>query len=201
MRHPTNIQSLVALNPTFMGIIFYKNSKRYVGDNFDPAITQLIPSHIYKVGVFVDEDIETIIDTVSKYKLQYVQLHGSESVDYCKDLKCKNINLIKAISITPNFNFDTILKYQTHITYFLFDTATPQKGGSGQVFDWSILNNYTGTTPFLLAGGINEHNFQKASNLKHPQLFGLDLNSGFETSPGLKNIELLKKTIALPANS
>jgi phosphoribosylanthranilate isomerase len=199
MRHAENIQNLVKLKLNYIGFIFYRKSKRFAR-NLNPSVLSQIPPHIYKVGVFVDEAVDIVIQTANKYQLQYVQLHGAESPEYCQQLYNNKIKIIKAVSITPHFDFGTILQYQAIVQFFLFDTASPHKGGSGHTFNWSILENYQGKTPFFLAGGIDEQNFAIAKNIKHPQLFGLDLNSCFELEPGLKNIELLKK-ILTPNNS
>jgi phosphoribosylanthranilate isomerase len=192
MLHPVNIQSLVALNPDFIGFIFYKKSKRYAGDTLDVNTLNQIPKTINKVGIFVNETEETILNTINKYNLDYAQLHGDETPEFCNNLKNKGIKIIKAISITENFDFKTINIYNDTIDYFLFDTATPQKGGSGKTFSWQILNNYQGPTPFFLAGGIDENNIETAKSIQNKYLYALDLNSKFEIEPGLKDIEKLK---------
>jgi phosphoribosylanthranilate isomerase len=193
MRDSNNIQSLTALNPDYLGFIFYKPSKRYAGNTLDIGILNKIPKSTKKVGVFVNETAETIINLINKYKLDYAQLHGDETPDFCQNLKNKGIKTIKAISINKNFDFKTIHIYKGTIDYFLFDTATPQKGGSGKTFDWQILDNYHGPIPFFLAGGIDEHNIVTAKNIKNKYLYALDLNSKFEIEPGLKDIEKFKR--------
>jgi phosphoribosylanthranilate isomerase len=192
-RHPANIQSLIALQPNYLGFIFYKKSKRYVGDNFDPNITSQIPVHIYKVGVFVDEPSETLTTIAQKHQLNYIQLHGSETADYCQKLTNQGLKIIKAFSIGSDFDFQSLKPYQAYVQYFLFDTPSPQHGGTGQTFNWAILQKYKGPIPFFLAGGIGPHNFAEAKNLNHPYLYALDLNSRFELEPGLKDIGKLKK--------
>lgn len=195
MRDSANIQDLIALKPDFIGFIFYEKSKRYAANHLDINILNQIPASTKKVGVFVNESIEILEQIATKYSLDYVQLHGEESVEYCKILKAKAIKIIKAFSVDEQFDFEEVKQYNGVADLFLFDTKTPLKGGSGQTFDWSILENYHGSTPFLLAGGIDENNFEKAINIKHKSLLGIDLNSKFEIEPGLKNIDLLKKTI------
>lgn len=195
MRNTQNILDLADLKPDFIGFIFYEKSKRYVGNTLDINILGQIPESLKKVAVFVDENLEKVEEIMQNYNFDYAQLHGNESVDFCEKLKEKAIKIIKAFSIDEKFDFANTKKYENIADLFLFDTLTPEKGGSGKTFDWEILKNYTRNTPFLLAGGIDEYNFDKAKNLKHEQLFGLDLNSKFEIEPGLKDIEKLKKVI------
>jgi phosphoribosylanthranilate isomerase len=195
MRDTKNIQELSLLKPDFMGFIFYKKSKRYATNIVEEIALKNLDSSIAKVGVFVDSPTNEVLETISKYQLQYAQLHGNESVEYCENLKNKGIKIIKAISITPDFDFQTINIYNKVVDFFLFDTATPQKGGSGIAFDWQLLDQYKGPIPFLLAGGIDQTNINDALNLQNKYLFGLDLNSKFEIEPGLKDIEKLKNIL------
>jgi phosphoribosylanthranilate isomerase len=195
MRDTKNIQELSLLKPDFMGFIFYKKSKRYATNIVEEIALKNLDSSIAKVGVFVDSPTNEVLETISKYQLQYAQLHGNESVEYCENLKNKGIKIIKAISITPDFDFQTINIYNKVVDFFLFDTATPQKGGSGIAFDWQLLDQYKGPIPFLLAGGIDHTNINDALNLQNKYLFGLDLNSKFEIEPGLKDIEKLKNIL------
>ena len=196
MRDSANIRSLLTLKPDFIGFIFYEKSKRYVGSHLDANIINAIPSTTKKVGVFVDSPEKEVLEAVVKYKLDYVQLHGNESIEYCKSLNRNGIKIIKAISITNVFDFGNLLIFEGIIDFFLFDTATPQKGGSGIVFDWLILERYKGTIPFFLAGGIDEFNINEAKKLKHKQLYALDLNSKFEIEPGIKDTAKLKQTLS-----
>jgi phosphoribosylanthranilate isomerase len=195
MRDSKNIQELSQLMPDFMGFIFYQKSKRYVGNMLDINLLNQLASTINKVGVFVNDTEASVIANVKKYNLDYVQLHGYETVAFCQNLKAEGIKIIKAFSVSDSFDFQITNQFENVANYFLFDTATPQKGGSGISFDWRILENYIGDTPFLLAGGIDEHNLATAKKINHKALFGLDLNSRFELEPGLKDIQKLKKVI------
>lgn len=195
MLHSANIQELGDMKPDFMGFIFYEKSKRYVGEVLDINVLNNLPKTIKKVGVFVDETEENILNIVEKYNLDYAQLHGDESAQFCKNLKGKGVKLIKAFSVDEAFDFETTKNYKKVADLFLFDTKTPEKGGSGKTFDWQILEKYQGPTPFLLAGGIDENNFEKAIKIENKYLFGLDLNSKFEIEPGLKDIQKLKKVL------
>jgi phosphoribosylanthranilate isomerase len=198
MRESQNVKDLANLNPDFIGFIFYEKSKRYVGNSLDINILNQLPANIKKVAVFVDEKLEQVVEIMQKYDFDYAQLHGNELVDFCEKLKEKNIKIIKAFSVDEYFDFEITNVYEKVADLFLFDTKTPEKGGSGQSFDWTILEKYSGETPFLLAGGIDESNFEIAKNIKHKSLFGLDINSKFELEPGLKDIEKLKKVINNP---
>jgi phosphoribosylanthranilate isomerase len=200
MRTLSNIQGLLALKPNFIGFIFYEKSKRYVGESLNQEFINSIPHTIKKVGVFVNESEEKLIEIVNKYKLDYAQLHGDESKQYCQNLKNNGVKIIKAISIDTDVDFETIHIYNETVDYFLFDTKTHEKGGSGKTFDWTILDKYKGPIPFLLAGGINENNFKEALSLQNKYLYGLDLNSKFEIEPGLKDLEKLKKVMRLQIN-
>lgn len=195
MRDSANIQELAVLKPDLIGFIFYEKSKRYAANHLDINILNQIPVTIKKVGVFVNESEENILKIIEKYKLDFVQLHGEEPVEFCKKLQLNNIKIIKAFSIDEQFDFEEVKSFNGFADYFLFDTKTQLKGGSGQTFDWSVLEKYHGPTPFLLAGGIDETNFEKAKNIKNKYLLGLDLNSKFEIEPGLKDIEKLKSTL------
>lgn len=195
MIHTKNIQELANLKLDFIGFIFYKKSKRYSGDELDSEILNNLPKTIKKVGVFVNETEQNILQIAKKYNLDYLQLHGEETPEFCRNLQEKGLKIIKAFSVDESFDFDTTNSYNFVADFFLFDTKTIEKGGSGQTFDWQILKKYIGNTPFLLAGGIDEYNFEKAKDIKHPMLFGLDLNSKFEIEHGLKDIEKLRKVL------
>lgn len=190
MRDSENITELVKLNPDYIGFIFYNKSKRFVTDF--PQVS--IPSSIKKVGVFVNETIENVINKVSKYQLDAVQLHGDESASFCKELKSKtSIEIIKAFAVDEDFDFEKTQEYESNCDMFLFDTKGKDYGGNGIKYDWSILKKYKGDIPFLLSGGINGHDVEAIKKFKHSKFIGIDLNSGFEDAPAFKNIEKLKE--------
>ena len=193
MKYAENIGELMELPIDMMGLIFYPKSPRYVSQD---DLTDCCSSHssIELVGVFVNADLDEISEKVSQYKLNMIQLHGNESPDFCKALKEK-IPVIKAFSVGQKEDFEQCEKYEGACNYFLFDTKTPQHGGSGQKFDWQILDAYQGATPFLLSGGISEVDALALKKTRHPMLYGIDLNSRFEVEAGLKNISLVEKFI------
>lgn len=191
MKFPENILAVAALQPDFMGFIFYPKSPRFA-EPLDIELLNSLPKSIKKIGVFVNEDIEDILTIVFKYNLDGVQLHGSENVDVCKKLKDTGLLVLKAFPVADVYNFNVTKPYEGSCDYFLFDTKTEAYGGSGVKFDWSILDEYQGKTPFLLSGGIAADDAEAILKIEHPKFAGIDLNSKFEVSPGLKNVEVLR---------
>jgi len=195
LKYPENINQIIQLQPDYVGFIFYKESKRNIELNNLESIVIDIPKHIKKVGVFVNESVEYVIEKHEKYKLDYIQLHGDENIDYCRQLQNHSINIIKAFSVDDDFDFEISLPYSKYCNYFLFDTKSNYRGGNGISFNWKILNKYTGTTSFFLSGGIGIENLDEALSIKHKKIEAIDLNSKLETSIGLKDIELTKNCI------
>lgn len=189
MRDKENISGLLALKPDYIGFIFYAQSKRFMADF--PQIE--IPSSVKKVGVFVNETIEEIIEKINKHTLDFVQLHGNESPEFCSALSAKNIKIIKAFSVDENFDFSVTKRFEKNVSLFLFDTKGNNYGGNGVKFNWELLQNYSGKTPFLLSGGISINDAEEIKKFKHPAFLGIDINSGFELEPGLKNIKEIKE--------
>ena len=149
-----------------------------------------MPINKKRVGVFVDEDMEQVKRMVHEYALDIIQLHGHESPDYCQQLR--EWKVIKAFNIATPSDLESTKPYEGIADYFLFDTKGKSVGGNGEKFDWSVLNNYEGKTPFLLSGGIGPDDAERINAFHHPQLVGIDLNSGFETSPTMKDPALLR---------
>ncbi len=192
MRESTNIELVLALQPDYMGFIFYEKSPRYVGETLDADLLKSFPKTTKKVGVFVNAHPDLILRNVKKYGLDLVQLHGTETPDVCRNLRNRGISIIKAFSIDEAFNFSRLNNYKLFCDYFLFDTKTETFGGSGKRFDWSLLKNYDNDKPFLLSGGIGPEHAEVISEMKGMNLHGVDLNSRFEMAPGLKDAERLK---------
>lgn len=186
MRDATNIRQLEALGIDWMGMIFWPKSKRYVST---PPV--YLPQHVRKVGVFVDASLDAIRQHVEDYQLDIVQLHGQESPEMLKVLK--PLTLIKALNIATPEDLQKTEPYEGLADYFLFDTKGKSVGGNGEKFDWSVLASYQGETPFLLSGGIGPEDTQDVKTFHHPKCIGIDLNSRFETEPGLKDITKLKQ--------
>ncbi len=192
MRDEDNIRELAGLGPEYIGFIFYEKSKRFVGEEFNPSVTDKVPEYIKKVGVFVNEDPGYVETVAHKFKLDLVQLHGTESAGYCRELAGLGIKIIKAFSLNARADFSATEAYTESCEYFLFDTDTPLFGGSGEKFNWSVLKKYTGNKPFFLSGGIGPGDTAAILSLHHHALAVLDLNSRFEVYPGHKDINLLK---------
>ena len=185
MRDAENIHEVEALGIDLIGFIFWPKSSRYVSER--PAY---LPTNCKRVGVFVDENIEVVKKIAQDYALDYIQLHGNETPDYCALLK--GHKLIKAFNIATAEDFEQTKPYEGLVNYFLFDTKGKSVGGNGTKFDWSVLDDYHGTTPFILSGGIGPDDAARIRSFHHPQLAGIDLNSKFEGAPALKNIQKLK---------
>jgi phosphoribosylanthranilate isomerase len=193
MKHPENIKQLTDIQPGYIGFIFYPKSKRYMADSLQSEVLHAIPSTIKKVGVFVNESINSIENSIKNYRLDLIQLHGDESVDFCKELSEKGYDLIKAFQVDENFKFEKLEAYKKYCKFFLFDTKTPLYGGSGHKFDWQLLKNYDNEKPFFLSGGIDLEDANEIRNIKNLNIHAVDINSKFEIEPGLKNIEKIKK--------
>ena len=189
MQETENIAALASLQPDYMGFIFWEPSKRYC-----TTVPTDIPKHIKKVGVFVDETTKQIKEKVKLFGLDAVQLHGDESPRQCAAL-LNLCEVIKAFLIGPDFDFKTLTPYQDHCTYFLFDTQGPLPGGNGTAFDWKLLAGYTLDTPFFLSGGIGLGHVEAIAEIRKRNLpiHALDINSQFESKPGVKKIEKIEK--------
>ena len=192
MKYTENREEVEKLPVDLLGYIFYPPSKRYVGENPQEG---LFNSAKPKVGVFVDENAFEILGLAKNLGFEWVQLHGKENPKTCQLLKNQGLKIIKAFSVDESFQFHKTKPFERIVDYFLFDTKSNLPGGSGKKFDWKILNKYEGNTPFLLSGGIKPEDAEEIKKIDHPQLAGVDLNSGFEDEPGIKNIEKLNKFI------
>lgn len=191
MRQIPNIKALEALKPDIIGFIFYPGSKRYVGADFRVPDS----ANIQKAGVFVDEQPDKIKEKVFKNKLQLAQLHGNESPEQCCELASAGIKIIKAISIGNSIDWQSIEAYVPYCQYLLFDTKTDNYGGSGRKFNWKLLQDYPYNNPYFIGGGIGIDDISAIKNHRMPHFAGIDINSGFEREPGLKDIEKIKTFI------
>ncbi len=196
----TNIEQAEAISSQgahFIGFIFYPSSKRYALSSLSlEAIAGFKPSNAKKVGVFVNESVENVLDTARKAGLDMIQLHGEEDATYCATIQAA-FPVIKVFRVSrdlPNF-----AAFENVAAYYLFDTDSALYGGTGQHFNWEIIKKTRFHKPFFLSGGIGMNDVQGVQVLKAAtagkDLVALDLNSKFETSPGIKNIELIKTFI------
>jgi len=196
MRTPENISGVAFAFPDYLGFIFYPKSKRFVG--FEPLsdVLSIIPDSVKKVGVFVDEAPEKVFEIYRNWNLNVIQLHGNETPEYCQQIQDSGITVFKAFSVDERFDFNSLSAYSEVCNYFLFDTKSQLPGGTGQKFNWQLLENYKGDVPFFLSGGIGPEDIDAISQFSHPKLFGIDINSGFEISPALKDVEKVKNFIS-----
>jgi len=185
MRDPENIMQVAALNPDFMGFIFYEQSKRYVGESF--KIPDNFPDHIKRVGVFVNEKPDKILKLIDLHQLDFVQLHGDESSFDCELLKIK-AKVIKVFHVDDAFDLKSTKKFYSCTDFFMFDTKGIGYGGTGRSFDWSLLKKYEQRHLFFLAGGVSIKNITEVKEYLGTRLFAVDINSGVESEPGMKDI-------------
>ncbi|MDR2682857.1 MAG: phosphoribosylanthranilate isomerase [Dysgonamonadaceae bacterium] len=193
-----NIRRAGELPIDFMGFIFYPPSPRFAGNGrLQPEALKDLPPAIRKTGVYVSEAPDSLFALTEKYAWDAIQLHGNETPEYCGMVKEKfpGITLIKAFPVATADDFSRTLAYETVCDFFLFDSKTAQYGGSGRMFDWKLIDGYPGQTPFFLSGGIAPDDAGRIRPIGHPLLYGVDLNSRFETAPGIKNIRLLQTFI------
>lgn len=221
MREPENIRAVSALGIDMIGFVFWPNSPRYV--RMISSQAGIIPDYSVerlnkgrgkvetstdkvvlpkRVGVFVDDMPQSIVTRVFNYDLDYVQLHGEESRVMIENLRRtlepdikQGVKIIKALSIGSPEDVSRYKEYEGVVDLFLFDTKCKTVGGSGEQFDWDVLGQYDGQTPFILSGGIGPDDVERVKSFTHPQFVGIDLNSRFETEPGLKDVEALRQFI------
>ncbi len=193
MRDQENILQVKKLNPDYLGFIFYPKSPRFV-EVIDKNLSSSLQP-VKTTAVFVDAAPSEVKDCINKYRFRAVQLHGNESSDFCNEMKKEGVEVIKAFGIHENFDWSLLASYLDVVDYFLFDTYSSAHGGSGKTFDWVALKNYPFENKYFLSGGIGPANIEDAFAIQDERLYGLDLNSKFEDSPGLKNIELLKTVL------
>ena len=191
MREQANIESLIELGIDYIGFIFYPPSPRYVGHDFEMPD---IPNDIKVVGVFVNEDIEILKDKIQKYNLDAVQLHGDETPEYCNNVRSshKDLTIIKAIGIKNKEDMNKIADYESLCDLFILDSKGKNYGGNGHTWDYSLLEELSLNSVFLLSGGIDETFDLADFSSLHSACIGVDLNSKFEIEPGLKDINKLK---------
>ena len=205
MRDADNIRDISALGVDMIGLIFYPPSPRYVqqfssGAGIIPDYAPDMGKTPLRVGVFVDDMPQNIVTRVYNYKLDFIQLHGNEPRETLENLRATidpdikpKIKIIKAISVSSAEDIKKYKEYVGAADLFLFDTKCKTVGGSGELFDWQVLQAYDGDVPFLLSGGIGPDDAERIKNFHHPKCIGIDLNSKFEIEPALKDVEKLKQ--------
>jgi len=188
------LQQLDALNVAFAGLIFHKDSPRYVVGKIAKDELKDADFDLKKVGVFVNADYDEIMQMIDDYGLDIVQLHGDETPELCEELS-DEVEVIKAFSISDKITSidDMIVDYDDVCDYYLFDTASKngKVGGTGEKFDWKLVKKSKIEKPFFLSGGISLDDLELIKSFKHPDYYGIDVNSRFEKSPGIKDMALL----------
>lgn len=195
MRDAQNIREIDAIEGVDMiGLIFWDGSKRYVAQK-----PEYLPVNAMRAGVFVDEDIEEVVAKVKEYELGIVQMHGDENLAYVSELRkalvaadVKVPKIVKAIPVASRSSVLKAMMWDGYVDGILFETPTNGFGGSGVSFDWSLLSSYRARTPFFLTGGIGPQSLEALKEFEHPQWIGVDLNSKFETAPGIKDVEAVR---------
>lgn len=217
LRDAGNISAVSALDIDMTGFIFYPRSKRYVRMLHFPSgtlpdcseermealrrgdmLSLAVGKRPQRVGVFVDDMPQNIITRIYNYDLDWVQLHGEESPVMIENLRRtvvpdirKSLKIMKAISVRGVDDVKKAAEYEGVADMLLFDTKCKTMGGSGDKFDWDVLATYDGKLPFLLSGGIGPDDVARLSAFSHPRCAGIDLNSRFESAPGVKDVERL----------
>lgn len=193
MRDGGNIRRVEQLSPDWMGFICWPGSARNV-----KGVPSYLPASCQRVGVFVNPTPEYVLERIASLGLCIVQLHGQETPAFCRVIKAAAesaghpVRIMKAFAVKPDAPFPATQDYESCCDYFLFDTyAGAKAGGSGRTFDWRRLQDYQGTVPFLLSGGIGPEHLQALRRLDHPRCVGVDLNSRFEQSPAMKDVQRL----------
>ena len=197
MTYPDNLAEVAKLQPDYLGFIFYEKSPRYMANTLTPEVVRALPSNIRRVGVFVDAATDYMQKMAERYGLHALQLHGQEPPEQCQQLRESALIVMKVFSIGQgDFNVDALLPYQSHVDFFLFDTKGKHPGGNGLTFDWNLLQNYSLDVPFFLSGGIGAAEVKASEKHTLPQLYALDVNSRFETKPGLKQVSQLHELVS-----
>lgn len=205
LTHPENIAKLLELNIDYIGLVFAPKSPRRVKRKSGLADWIRENEELFgttkRVGVFVNAEMDELLNAVHDYQLDYVQLHGDESPGYCRELSLlwsvstlRKAEISKAFPITADFDFSLTAAYAESCAHFVFDTGgQAQAGGTGKRWNWDLLATYKGFTPFLLSGGIGPEDAGQVRAIAHPQLLGVDVNSRFETEPGRKDVNALRE--------
>ena len=209
LREPENIKALAELPVDMLGFIFYEKSPRYAGNKLAQWLARegAVLEGKKRVGVFVNAEVEAVLNHVHDFELDFVQLHGSESPEYCQLLRnlwestsMRKAKLIKAFRVDEGFDFGQVSPYTPHCAYFLFDTKGQEYGGTGAQFDWKLGGGGGGGVFFILSGGIGPETIDAVLAFRHPQMYGVDINSRFEQEPGLKDLEKVTQFVTTLKN-
>ena len=190
------VKQLDILGIDYIGFIHYTKSPRHVA--VQNLKTLAIPTKAEKVLVTVDEDFENVCLMAQILNCKTLQLHGLESPELCQKYKALGYTIFKAIGIKDSYDFETLKPYESSVNYFLFDYKGKEKGGNGLTYNWNLLIDYQLNTDFILSGGLSNDNALEIAKFKHPKCKAVDINSKFETAPGIKDltkVEVFVETI------
>ncbi|MGL1931793.1 MAG: phosphoribosylanthranilate isomerase [Desulfotalea sp.] len=179
-----------------LGFIFVKKSKRYVDPSVVNSIVKSLPPFVDKVGVFVNESVDKLLDIAQTCSLTHLQLHGNESPKYCEDIqnKAPHLEIIKVFSVGEGVESENFTLYKEFVSAYLLDTYFKgESGGTGKIFDWKIIKDLRLEKPLILAGGLNADNVVDA--VISSGAYCLDVNSGVEVSPGIKDEKKLRALV------
>lgn len=193
IKFEANIRAISKLSIDMIGLNFYSPSVRYVDESVIPEWYDMLDDEVSRVGVFVDMDADDIFDYVDEYRLDYVQLHGNESLETVQSIAAQ-VPVIKVFRVGEDFDMNAVQEY-AFVDYILFDKDSKGFGGSGHKFDWSILDAYNLEVPFLLSGGIAPDDVVAIKSFAHPKFVGIDINSKFESEPGIKDMALVESFV------
>lgn len=191
LRLPEQVIALDAMGVDYCGIIFFKESSRFAGES---NLKEALRNENLKcrlTGIFVNESKDVIAETIRRYRLKAVQLCGTEDQAFCSEMR-KQLEVLKVFHLHDDFDFSVLADYEDCCDYFLFDTKSKMHGGSGKKFEWDLLQSVPKSKLFFLSGGISPDDIEKIKSVHHPSLYGIDINSGFEISPGNKNISAIQ---------
>uniref|UniRef100_A0A7C5ANI7 N-(5'-phosphoribosyl)anthranilate isomerase n=1 Tax=Desulfobacca acetoxidans TaxID=60893 RepID=A0A7C5ANI7_9BACT len=187
----TNLEDALlaaSLGAHALGFIFYQKSPRAIRPEAAREIIRALPPLVLSVGVFVDEEAQVVREISERVGLDWVQLHGRESPEYCRSLGRR---VLKGFRIKNEASLAFLSEYQNAVQAFLLDTYRPgTPGGTGETFDWEIARQARKYGPVILAGGLTPDNVAAALQTAKPQ--GVDVASGVEVSPGKKDPGKLK---------
>ncbi len=190
MRDPENIAQVAALSPMLMGFIFYDKSPRNAA-GLDPEVIRRLPDFIRPVAITVNRDFDSIMALCRQYGFKIVQLHGEESPELCRRLREEGLTVFKAIPVDSDIDWNAVAAYEGAVDMFVFDTKSSSRGGTGRKFSWDILAGYPLSVPYLIGGGVGPDDIPAIISAMRPGMAGIDINSRFETEPGLKDLGLL----------
>lgn len=197
LKHKNNVYAAISTGIAYVGFIFYEQSPRYVVGTLYPEDVWFLPDEVEKIGVFVNASVEEITKYAKLYQLDLIQLHGNETPEMCAAIRNQGYSVIKAFGLDDTFDFTQLQSYTKDVDFFLFDTKSPQHGGSGESFNWEMLKAYSHDIPVFIGGGVGVSNLEELLQHDFPFLHAVDMNSRLEIEPGLKDINQVEEALGI----